>query len=246
MAAAVAYYRLLLIVPLLLVLASVSGLLLRSHPEWQHRLLDSALAQFRSSAPGSGEVSAPSGALGSPCPWARTRPVGGDRRSQGRPGRARHGRRRTESIATWSAGLGCDVTGDAVGLRRLRPGRRTPRRGQRASREGRRTLLLVVGSRLVSSRVASASEMYGTFAIVIGLLGWIYLGAQLMLLGAVVNVVLIGSLWPRSLRGVRLPADERALRRSAMQEQRDGREHIIVRCSSPAVPDKGVDTRSRG
>ena len=40
------------------------------------------------------------------------------------------------------------------------------------------------------NRIASSSDVYGSFALVIGLLAWIYLGAQLMLVGAELNAVL--------------------------------------------------------
>ncbi len=91
------------------------------------------------------------------------------------------------------------------------------------------TALLAVGGWIVEHRLASSSDVYGTFAIVIGLLGWIYLGAQITLLGAVINVVLSGHLWPRSLQGDELTdADERALRRSARQEERRPDESVSV------------------
>jgi uncharacterized BrkB/YihY/UPF0761 family membrane protein len=42
------------------------------------------------------------------------------------------------------------------------------------------------------------SQVYGVFAIVLGLLFWLYLGAQLTLYAAEVNVVAARRLWPRS------------------------------------------------
>ncbi len=61
------------------------------------------------------------------------------------------------------------------------------------------TLLQALGGYYVSHQLRSASEVYGTFAVVIGLLAWIYLGAQITLLGAEINVVRARHLWPRSL-----------------------------------------------
>ena len=91
------------------------------------------------------------------------------------------------------------------------------------------TALLAAGGWIVEGRLASSSDVYGTFALVIGLLGWIYLGAQVTLLGAVINVVLANRLWPRSLQGNDLTeADERALRRSAGQEERREEETVAV------------------
>lgn len=56
-----------------------------------------------------------------------------------------------------------------------------------------------LGSLLVDRYVATASDTYGTFAVVIGLLTWFHLLAQITLIGAVVNVVRERQLWPRAL-----------------------------------------------
>ena len=62
---------------------------------------------------------------------------------------------------------------------------------------------------------------YGSFAIVIGLLAWIYLGAQVALVAAELNVVRASHLWPRSIvRRPPTPADELELRRLAKVEER--------------------------
>ncbi len=90
------------------------------------------------------------------------------------------------------------------------------------------TLLLVVGARIVSGRIASSESMYGSFAVVIGLLGWIYRAAQTALLGAVLNPVLSDRLWPRSLAGEPTSADRRALCRSARPEERRPDESVEV------------------
>ena len=90
------------------------------------------------------------------------------------------------------------------------------------------TALLALGGWIVSRQISSSTHVYGTFAVVIGLLGWIYLGAQIALLGAVANVVISQRLWPRSLRGELTPADRVALRRSAAQEERVQPETVDV------------------
>ncbi len=61
------------------------------------------------------------------------------------------------------------------------------------------TLLLTIGSWFVDRQVRGASDVYGVFAVVLGLLVWMNLGAQILLLGAEVNVVRARHLWPRSL-----------------------------------------------
>lgn len=91
------------------------------------------------------------------------------------------------------------------------------------------TALLTTGSMIVGNRIASSSDVYGSFALVIGLLAWIYLGAQLMLVGAALNVVLKLRLWPRSLQGELTRSDRLALRRSAGQEERTDEEVVSVR-----------------
>ncbi len=62
------------------------------------------------------------------------------------------------------------------------------------------TLLLQnLGSALVARYVENASDTYGTFAVVIGLLAWFHLLAQVNLYGAEINVVRNRGCWPRSL-----------------------------------------------
>jgi membrane protein len=77
--------------------------------------------------------------------------------------------------------------------------------------------LLVLGSWLVDRQLRHARELYGTFAFVLGLLSWIYLGAQVMLLSAEMNVVLARRLWPRGLRPPMTESDRLVL--SAQAEE---------------------------
>jgi YihY family inner membrane protein len=91
------------------------------------------------------------------------------------------------------------------------------------------TILQALGGFYVSRELQGASDVYGTFAVVIGLLAWIFLGAQLTLLAAEVNVVRKRHLWPRSL--VQPPftdADVESLTRYAKQESRRPEERIDV------------------
>jgi YihY family inner membrane protein len=61
------------------------------------------------------------------------------------------------------------------------------------------TLLQYVGGALVEHSLRNSSQVYGFFAVVLGLLAWIFLGAQLTLYAAEINVVRARRLWPRSL-----------------------------------------------
>ena len=94
-----------------------------------------------------------------------------------------------------------------------------------------------VGGYIVSHQLRGASDTYGTFAIVIGLLAWIYLGAQITLFAAEVNVVRKRRLWPRAIVQPPLTdADERALKSYAEQEERRQEEDVIVRIGETATP----------
>jgi len=63
------------------------------------------------------------------------------------------------------------------------------------------TGLQLIGGLFVSHEVRGAAPAYGTFALVLGLLVWIDLGATLTVLSAELNVVLRRRLWPRPLAG---------------------------------------------
>ena len=62
-------------------------------------------------------------------------------------------------------------------------------------------VLQLVGGWYISHEVKNASAVYGTFALVIGLLAWIHLGAMFVVLGAETNVVRTRKLWPRPMFG---------------------------------------------
>ena len=89
-------------------------------------------------------------------------------------------------------------------------------------------LLQALGGIYVDRVVRRANATYGLFAIVIGLLSWLYLGAQLVLLAAEANVVRARRLWPRGLLEPLTPADLRALRASARVEERRDDERVEV------------------
>ncbi len=91
------------------------------------------------------------------------------------------------------------------------------------------TVLQALGGYVIGHKLESAERTYGFFAVVIGLLTWIYLGAQVTLLGAEMNVVRARRLWPRALDPDRLmEADERALRDHARVEERREEETVEV------------------
>jgi YihY family inner membrane protein len=96
-------------------------------------------------------------------------------------------------------------------------------------------ILQVLGGYLIGHRMESAAETYGFFAVVIALLTWIYLGAQLTLLAAEVNVVRARRLWPRALDPAEMTAaDERALRDHARVEERRKEQVVEVSFRRPS------------
>ena len=82
-------------------------------------------------------------------------------------------------------------------------------------------LLQWLGGWYVARQVSRADATYGAFALVIGLLSWLYLAATVTLLAAEVNVVRTRGLWPRSLAPPPLgDADEQVLEDLARQQER--------------------------
>jgi len=86
--------------------------------------------------------------------------------------------------------------------------------------------------------VTRASDTYGTFALVIGLLSWFLLLANLLVLSAEVNVVRCWRLWPRSLTGTLESADRLAMRRTAASARQDERQEIVVRFMERDPPEE--------
>jgi YihY family inner membrane protein len=91
------------------------------------------------------------------------------------------------------------------------------------------TLFQVAGGLIVVRYLRSASQTYGTFAVVIGLLSWLHLQAQVVLFAAEINVVRARRLWPRSLIGEDMTeADRKALAEHAEVEERVPEEVVRV------------------
>ncbi len=63
------------------------------------------------------------------------------------------------------------------------------------------TLLQFAGAQLVSHQLRHLSNLYGTFASILGLMWWIALGVTITVFAAESNVVLTRHLWPVSFRG---------------------------------------------
>jgi uncharacterized BrkB/YihY/UPF0761 family membrane protein len=88
-------------------------------------------------------------------------------------------------------------------------------------------VLQAIGGLLVSRMLEGTSQTYGLFAIVIGLLAYIFLLARIVLYAAEANVVRARRLWPRSLAPPPLTdADMRALEAYARTEERRPEQRI--------------------
>jgi YihY family inner membrane protein len=96
------------------------------------------------------------------------------------------------------------------------------------------SLLQALGGYLVGHQLRHASEVYGFFATVLGLMSWVYLGARVVLYAAEINVVLARRVWPRSIVQPPLTeADKQVLADIAHQEERRPEESVDVTFDDP-------------
>src|SRR5262249_62277162 len=79
-----------------------------------------------------------------------------------------------------------------------------------------------------------SDSVYGLFATVLVLLAWIYLGAQIAVYAAEVNVVLTRRLWPRTIVQPPLAeADRASMALQALQNQRRGGQDVAGNLPPP-------------
>ena len=102
-------------------------------------------------------------------------------------------------------------------------------------------VLLTGGTLYVAHKLRGATEVYGVFGLVLGLIAWIYLEAVLIVLSAEINVVRSRHLWPRALltpftdRVELTRADERAYTSYAGSERHKGFEEVNVTFHDPPL-----------
>ena len=90
-------------------------------------------------------------------------------------------------------------------------------------------ILQAVGTYFISHQLAHASPVYGTFGIVIGLIAWLYLQAELTLYAVQVSVVRTRRLWPRSIAPPPYTEqDRRAYQLYTQAEKRVMEEDLVV------------------
>jgi membrane protein len=98
-------------------------------------------------------------------------------------------------------------------------------------------VLQSIGGVYIAHVVKGAGQTYGTFATVIGLLTWLYVGARVVVYAAEINVTLTRGLWPRSIMDPPTPADRKARAALAKMEERDDKETVEV-AFHPPDPDE--------
>jgi uncharacterized BrkB/YihY/UPF0761 family membrane protein len=108
------------------------------------------------------------------------------------------------------------------------------------------SILLTLGTALIQHQLRHAQPVYGPFALVLGLVGWLYLVAQVILYSAEANVVVMRHLWPRSIVQPPLTeADKRVLHDIAKQELRRPEQRVGVGFEPNAELEVALDA-SRG
>jgi YihY family inner membrane protein len=126
------------------------------------------------------------------------------------------------------------LTPKTITARQLRPGAAIGGIGY--------SLLLAIGTSLVQHQLRHAQALYGQFAFVLGLIGWLYLVSQLTLYAAETNVVLHRRLWPRSIVQPPLTtADRQVLHDIARQEERRPEQRVGVGFEPNAAHQAAVD-----
>jgi uncharacterized BrkB/YihY/UPF0761 family membrane protein len=100
------------------------------------------------------------------------------------------------------------------------------------------TILQYIGTLLVGHTLRHASQTYGFFAYVLGLISFLYLAAELTVYAAEVNVVKARHLYPRSIAPPPLTAaDDAVLRAVATQGERRFEHQVTVAFGASRSPD---------
>ncbi len=107
------------------------------------------------------------------------------------------------------------------------------------------TVLQALGGYVVGHDLRHASAEYGMFALVLGLVAWLYLGARVTIYAAELNCVLARRMWPRGLVQPPLThADQVSLAYQATQNQR--RPEQVVETSFRTRPQTQDEYRENG
>ena len=92
------------------------------------------------------------------------------------------------------------------------------------------TILQAFGGYVVGHYLRGSGALYGAFGLVLGLVAWIYLGAQITVYAAEVNTVLFHRLWPRGMVQPPLTeADQESITLQSMENQRRPEQEVRSR-----------------
>lgn len=92
------------------------------------------------------------------------------------------------------------------------------------------TVLQAFGGYVVGHYLRNDNAVYGTFATVLGLIAWIYIGAQLTVYAAEANTVLTRRLWPRGMVQPPLTkADQESIALQVIENQRRPEQEVLTR-----------------
>ena len=100
-------------------------------------------------------------------------------------------------------------------------------------------VLQVAGGYVVSHQLNRASELYGTFGIVLGLMAWLFLQSEITLYAAEVDVVLARRLWPRSILPPAMTGEAEAAETGAAETgaaEAESAETGAADTEQPAIP----------
>lgn len=262
LAALIAYYAFVSVFPLLLLLVTILGIVLRDYPSVQHHVLDSALTEFPVIGPqlkanvGSidrtgvgfavgiigtflgvrGAANAAQNAFNTVWQvpvWERPGFPGAWLRSYGMIAVVGIGLIVTSTVSgipaafenhgaavTWGVRVGAFLVSLLINVGVFTGALRLGTAGAVRLREMRLGILLsaliwqvlqTAGTYIVTHELKGSSSLYGVFGVVLGLIAWFYLQAELMLYAVEADVVHARGLWPRSVKAPPYTdADERA------------------------------------
>jgi YihY family inner membrane protein len=107
-------------------------------------------------------------------------------------------------------------------------------------------VLQLAGGLVVGHLLRRSSELYGTFGIVLGLLAWLYLEAEVTLYAAEADVVLARHLWPRSVMPAETTGPAAAGRPAgAVPDGQSGAPAPVSVPAPRAAAERGGDDESR-
>lgn len=92
------------------------------------------------------------------------------------------------------------------------------------------TILQALGGFIVGHYLRNDNATYGVFGTVLGLIAWIYLGVQVMVYAAEINVTLKRRLWPRSMIQPPLSkADQESIAYQAVENRRRPEQQVTTK-----------------